>query len=114
MIDGCIGELSPFHETFGYYAHGVGPETAKLPTRWKGRLIRLENENTGGTIGWCLSPVDLAVSKLLAGRTKDLEFVRQMVVFGIVGEKSILDIFSELAPDDVTLTNNRLRLAMTG
>ena len=25
MIDGCIGELSPFHETFGYYAHGIGP-----------------------------------------------------------------------------------------
>jgi hypothetical protein len=28
LIDGTIGELSPFHETFGYYAHGVGPETA--------------------------------------------------------------------------------------
>jgi hypothetical protein len=22
LIDGSIGELSPFHETFGYYAHG--------------------------------------------------------------------------------------------
>ncbi|MBM3890127.1 MAG: hypothetical protein FJ388_13515 [Verrucomicrobia bacterium] len=31
LIDGCIGELSPFHQTFGYYAHGVGPETAQLP-----------------------------------------------------------------------------------
>ena len=28
LIDGAIGEGSPFHETFGYYAHGVGPETA--------------------------------------------------------------------------------------
>jgi hypothetical protein len=27
LIDGSIGELSPFHETFGYYAHGIGPET---------------------------------------------------------------------------------------
>lgn len=26
LIDGSIGELSPFHEQFGYYAHGVGPE----------------------------------------------------------------------------------------
>ena len=25
-IDGCIGELSPFHHHFGYYAHGVGKE----------------------------------------------------------------------------------------
>jgi hypothetical protein len=28
LIDGCIGELSPFHQAFGYYAHGVGKETA--------------------------------------------------------------------------------------
>jgi hypothetical protein len=32
LIDGSIGELSPFHETFGYYAHGVGPDTAVLPS----------------------------------------------------------------------------------
>ena len=31
LIDGSIGEGSPFHATFGYYAQGVGPETAKLP-----------------------------------------------------------------------------------
>lgn len=24
LIDGSIGEGSPFHQTFGYYAHGVG------------------------------------------------------------------------------------------
>ncbi len=29
-IDGAIGELSRFHETFGYYAHGVTPATADL------------------------------------------------------------------------------------
>ncbi|MBN1419066.1 MAG: hypothetical protein JXP34_09835 [Planctomycetes bacterium] len=28
LIDGSIGEGSPFQEAFGYYAHGVGPETA--------------------------------------------------------------------------------------
>ena len=27
-IDGAIGEGSQFHETYGYYAQGVGPETA--------------------------------------------------------------------------------------
>lgn len=31
VIDGAIGEGSPFHAAFGYYAQGVGPETAKLP-----------------------------------------------------------------------------------
>jgi hypothetical protein len=31
LIDGSIGEGSPFHQTFGYYAHGVSVETAMLP-----------------------------------------------------------------------------------
>lgn len=39
LIDGSIGEASPFHQTFGHYAHGVGEETAMLPTGWKERLI---------------------------------------------------------------------------
>lgn len=34
LIDGSIGELSPFHEQFGYYAHGVSPDTARLPQGW--------------------------------------------------------------------------------
>ena len=32
LIDGAIGELSTFHRTFGYYAHGVDDTTAILPT----------------------------------------------------------------------------------
>ncbi|MBI4474726.1 MAG: hypothetical protein HY646_18790 [Acidobacteria bacterium] len=75
LIDGSIGEFSPFHQTFGYYAHGVGEETAVLPSGWKERLIPIQNENTGGGTGLCLEIHDLAVSKLAAGRQKDLRFV---------------------------------------
>jgi len=112
LIDGCIGELSPFHETFGYFAHGVGPETATLPAEWKSRLVRVENENTGGTIGWCLAPVDLAISKLLAGRPKDLEFVRQMLRMGIVSDQAIRAILPELTPDNAANSNIRLLTAI--
>jgi hypothetical protein len=108
LIDGCIGELSPFHETFGYYAHGVGPETATLPSQWKKRLVRVENENTGGTAAWCLSPMDLAISKLLAGRPKDIEFVRQMLHLGIVTEQTVRQLSSELTPDNATIATVRL------
>jgi hypothetical protein len=31
LIDGALGDGSMFHAFFGYYAHGVGPETAKAP-----------------------------------------------------------------------------------
>lgn len=39
----------------------------------------LVNANTGGATGWCLEVHDLAVSKLVAGREKDLDFVRVLV-----------------------------------
>ena len=75
LVDGSIGEGSPFHQTFGYYAHGVSPETAVLPEGWRDRLIPIHNANTGGGTGLCLEVHDLAVSKLVAGREKDLTFV---------------------------------------
>ncbi len=31
LFDGAIGEGSRFHEEFGYYAQGVGEQTAVLP-----------------------------------------------------------------------------------
>ncbi len=71
-IDGAIGEGSSFHELHGYYAQGVGPETAKLPSGWKDRLVVIKNENTNGIAGLCLEVHDLAVSKFVAGRSKDL------------------------------------------
>ncbi len=43
LIDGSIGELSPFHDTFGYYAQGVAPNTAVLPASWEQRLVAINN-----------------------------------------------------------------------
>lgn len=79
LIDGAIGELSLFHETFGYYAHGVSDTTAILPEGWRERLVKIDTPNTMGAIGWALEPHDLAASKLIAGREKDLDFVRTML-----------------------------------
>jgi hypothetical protein len=79
VIDGAIGEESLFHRTFGYYAHGVDETTAVLPDGWEQRLVRVENANTMGAVGWCIDVHDLAVSKLAAGRDKDLLFVEAML-----------------------------------
>lgn len=89
LIDGAIGELSVFHETFGYYAHGVDESTAVLPDGWKDRLVKVENENTRGAIGWCLEVHDLAVSKLAAGREKDLDFVECMLRHGLINAETV-------------------------
>lgn len=78
LIDGSIGEGSPFHETFGYYAQGVWIDTAVLPDGWKDRLVPIRNENTRDVTGLCLDTHDLAVSKLVAGREKDRFFLIEM------------------------------------
>jgi hypothetical protein len=84
LIDGAIGELSLFHDQFGYYAQGVGPETAHLPRGWQQRLVRLQSDATNGRVGYCLDPVDLFVSKAVAGREKDIAFNRALLEHGIV------------------------------
>jgi hypothetical protein len=79
LIDGAIGELSAFHQTFGYYAHGVDETTATLPAGWAERLVPLRNDNTGGATGWCLEVHDLAASKLVAGRERDVDYLRVLI-----------------------------------
>ena len=77
-IEGSLGRYSQFDQTFGYYADGVSPETATLPPGWEQRLVPVCNENTNGTTGWCLDPVDIAYSKLAARREKDIAFVANL------------------------------------
>jgi hypothetical protein len=89
LIDGAIGEESMFHRTFGYYAHGVGSDTAVLPEGAFERLVPVRNENTRGNTGWCLELHDLAVSKLAAGRDKDLSFVSAMLAHKFINAGTV-------------------------
>jgi hypothetical protein len=109
LIEGSIGELSPFDETFGYYAYAISPGTALLPSGWRGRAIVVENENTGGTQGICISAVDLAISKLAAGRDKDLSFVAAMFDQHILGKTDFEAVLAEL--DEAVQHSIRQRLA---
>ncbi len=82
--------MSPFHSTFGYYAHGVGLKTAVLPMGWEGRLVALQSEGTRGATAWCLEPHDLILSKLVAGREKDVTFARVALEVGLVCAKELV------------------------
>jgi hypothetical protein len=79
-IERSLGDGSYFDATYGYYAHAVGPETATLPTGWEQRLVEIRNENTGGASGWCLEIHDLLLSKCVAGRERDWEFVEDALL----------------------------------
>jgi hypothetical protein len=81
VVDGLLGELSDFHQTHGFYVHGISIESVKLPDGWQQRTISVSDPiSTRGKIGLCLEVHDLAVSKLAAYREKDKEFVRLLLI----------------------------------
>lgn len=96
LVDGAIGEDSGFHEEFGFYVHGVGPETATLAPGWDQRLVPVRNRNTREHTGWCLEAHDLAASKLAAGREKDLDFVLALRRHGYVGADTLRRLAASL------------------
>ena len=111
VIDGAIGELSLFHETFGYYGHGVDESTATLPEGWRDRLVRIEGTNMTGAVGWCLEPHDLVVSKIAAARDKDMTFVASMLRARLVDAKLIrerLHMTPMLSPEALQPAIDRL------
>jgi hypothetical protein len=110
LIDGAIGELSAFHQTYGYYAHGVDETTAILPEGWVERLVPIRNENTGGATGWCLELHDLAASKLVAGRERDLDFIRVLLGEGLLDPAVLRDRLGALPVTEDRLETVRQRL----
>jgi len=104
LIDGSIGQDSPFQREFGYFAHGVDETTAILPAGWRDRLILISNENTRSVRGWCLEVHDLAIAKYAAGREKDLDFTRALVLHGMVG-REILESRLATTPVSADLRN---------
>jgi hypothetical protein len=113
LIDGSIGEASPFHQTFGYYAHGVGEDTAVLPPGWKERLVPLATPFTGGATGLCLEIHDLIVSKLVAGREKDLQFIACVFRHGLANADTARQRLSRTTLDSRVRTLCEGRLERT-
>jgi hypothetical protein len=99
-IDGAIGEGSRFHESFSYYAHGVGPETPSAPQGWQERLIALSNDNTRGATGWCMEIHDIVLSKCVANREKDWEYAGVAIARGLVDTKTLIDRVSLLPVEE--------------
>jgi hypothetical protein len=76
LIEGAIGQLSMFHETFGYHADGVGPETAVMPADW----MQFSRLHYIGDINVVVPDLhDLAVSKCVAGRDKDARWIAALL-----------------------------------
>lgn len=84
LIDGSIGEGSPFDETFGYYAHGVSERTACLPDDWASRAVRIEVPGVEGVFCTCPDVNDIALSKVCAWRDKDIAWLAAGLTTGLL------------------------------
>lgn len=91
LIDGVLGEGSLFHQTHGFYVHGVSIETAILPKGWKDRCTKISDKWQTELVGNCISITDLAVSKLMAFREKDKEFVETLIYHRFVSINDMIE-----------------------
>lgn len=102
-IDGALGELSQFHQTYGFYVHGVPiHEAATLPPGWRDRVVPVGDEiHTSGKTGLCLESHDLAASKLAAFRDKDRDFVRVLLADQLIQPRKLISKIRSLSLDEV-------------
>lgn len=95
LIEGAIGALSQFDETFGYYADGVSPDTAVMPADW---MDRASLHYLGDTTVVCPDMHDLAVSKCVAQRAKDARFIVVMLKEGMISPATLEQRIRQLEP----------------
>lgn len=104
LIDGALGDGSQFHLAYGYFAHGVGPDTAKAPHGWQERLVRREIPPRAASkrtaVAWCLERHDLVLSKCAAGRDRDWDYAAEALKAGIVEVDVLLARVPELPVSD--------------
>ena len=70
-----LGLFSEYQQQTGFYADVLGLATVVLPSGWEERLVELKNE-AGEITAFCAEIHDVCVSKLMAGREKDFEFLQ--------------------------------------
>jgi len=88
QISYVIGEASPFDVEYGYHAQGVSLKTPTYaPHGWQARTIDV---SVGKIVAHCMEPHDVVLSKLGAGREKDLEFASAAAALGLVVQSVLL------------------------
>lgn len=96
----AVGELSAFHQTHGFYIDGVHQRTATLPRGWEKRVVPVEATklNDSTVTIYCLEPHDLCVTKLLAYRNKDRDFVGALADEGLVSLGVVAERLQQISP----------------
>lgn len=77
-----IGVASRFYDTYKFYVDGVTPETARMPSDWRGRATT-SALRTDPSINVVVPELnDVALSKMIAWREKDIGWLEDATVLG--------------------------------
>jgi hypothetical protein len=97
-ISFVLGEASDFDVEYGYYAQGVTSRTPTFaPGGWQARAVPVRVETY---TGWCMEVHDLVLSKLGAGRGKDLDFAASAAAIGLLRRDELLTRLKEVRCTD--------------
>ena len=103
-ISVLFGEMSQFHQRFGFYLDGVDENTARMPPDWLGHAETMEIDVYGrAVIIVCPSIEDVIVSKLHRLVEKDITFIKACAEARPMNRKRILDRFRATGPDQVLI-----------
>jgi hypothetical protein len=99
-----FGEMSQFHERFGFYLDGVDENTARMPPDWLDHAKTMEIDVYGRTaVVVCPCIEDVIVSKLHRLVEKDVTFIKACANARPLDHLRILDRFRATGPDQVLI-----------
>ena len=103
-ISVLFGEMSQFHQRFGFYLDGVDENTARMPPDWLDHAETMEIDVYGrAVIIVCPSIEDVIVSKLHRLVEKDITFIKACAEARPMNRKRILDRFRATGPDQALI-----------
>ena len=92
LVDGAIGEGSSISTSSSATTRkALGPKRRPCRPGWQERVVRIDNANTNGVAGLCLEVHDLAISKYVAGRPKDLQYTRALAAHRLTEHTTLVE-----------------------
>lgn len=105
----ALGQGSAFEDEHGYYLDPVSPNLPSFPEGWQDRLIQLD---FGEVRAFFVEPNDVAVSKYIRGDERDMRWLREGLISGLLNIDTIdRRIGSAPTADDDELPAARKRMA---
>ena len=114
-ISVLFGEMSQFHERFGFYLDGVDENTARMPPDWLDHAKTMEIDVYGRTaVVVCPCIEDVIVAKLHRLVEKDVTFIKACAEVRPMDRVQILQRFRATGPDQVLIDRAESLFASLG